>query len=128
MIYGIGTDMVSIERIEKMCKNHGVSVVANKLLSRIEQLEWPSANNPVMFLAKRFAAKEAFAKAVHTGLRSPVTLRNIGIGHDELGRPEFLVEPSLQAWLDERRIGKIHLSLSDEAGKIVAFAVAEYME
>lgn len=126
MIYGIGTDLVKIERITKMCKTYGANAVAAKMLSRIEALEWPSANHPVQFLAKRFAAKEAFAKAVHTGLRSPVTLRNIGIGHNELGRPEFIVEKPLAQWLRQKNIGRIHLSLTDEDDYIVAFAVAEY--
>ncbi|WP_066566681.1 holo-ACP synthase [Snodgrassella sp. CFCC 13594] len=125
MIYGIGTDLVTISRIGKMCKNYGANAVAEKILSRIESLEWPSASNPVLFLAKRFAAKEAFAKAVHTGLRSPVSLRNIGIGHDELGRPEFICEPALQQWLAEKGIGKVHLSLSDEIDQVVAFVIAE---
>lgn len=125
MIYGIGTDLVTISRIGKMCKTYGANAVADKILSRIEYLEWPSASNPVLFLAKRFAAKEAFSKAVHTGLRSPVTLHNIGIGHDELGRPEFLVEPALQAWLKQKKIGRVHLSISDEADQVVAFAIAE---
>lgn len=125
MIYGIGTDLVTISRIGKMCKTYGANAVANKILSRIEYLEWPSASNPVLFLAKRFAAKEAFAKAVHTGLRSPITLRNIGIGHNELGRPEFILETPLQLWLNDKGIGTVHLSLSDESDQIIAFAIAE---
>ena len=124
MIYGIGTDIVTVSRIGKMCKTYGANAVADKILSRIEYLEWPSACNPVLFLAKRFAAKEAFSKAVHTGLRSPVTLRNIGIGHDELGRPEFILETPLQQWLQQKGIGKVHLSLSDEGDQILAFAIA----
>lgn len=126
MIYGIGTDLVAIDRITKMCKTYGANAVAAKILSRVEALEWPSASQPVIFLAKRFAAKEAFAKAVHTGLRSPVTLRNIGIGHDKLGRPEFICEPNLDSWLKQKKIGRIHLSLSDEGGHVVAFAVSEH--
>ncbi|MCO6504025.1 MAG: holo-ACP synthase [Snodgrassella sp.] len=126
MIYGIGTDLVKIDRIGKMCKTYGGNAVAKKILSRVEALEWPSATNPVIFLAKRFAAKEAFAKAVHTGLRSPVTLRNIGIGHNEIGRPEFIIEKPLALWLQQKNIGTIHLSLSDEDNHIIAFAVAEY--
>ncbi len=125
MIYGIGTDLVTISRIGKMCKTYGANAVAEKILSRVEYLEWPSASNPVLFLAKRFAAKEAFAKAVHTGLRSPVSLRNIGIGHDALGRPEFMPEPPLQQWLEHKGIGRVHLSLSDEGDQVAAFAVAE---
>ena len=63
---------------------------------------------------------------MHTGLRSPVTLRNIGIGHNELGRPEFIVEKPLAQWLKQKKIGSVHLSISDEDNHIIAFAVAEY--
>ena len=124
MIYGIGTDIVALNRIEKLHKKYG-QAFAERLLSRIELLEYPQAGSPVNFLAKRFAAKEAFAKAVGTGLRSPVSLRNIGIGHDELGKPEFICEPELQKWLKEQDIRRVHLSMSDEEDKVLAFAVAE---
>ena len=124
MIYGIGTDILRIERIEQLYGKYG-QVLAERLLSRIELLEWRSVGNKTNFLAKRFAAKEAFAKAVHTGLRSPVTLHHISIAHDKLGRPEFVVEPPLQEWLRQQGIGRVHLSLSDDTGAVVAFVVAE---
>ena len=124
MIYGIGTDILRIGRIEQLYGKYG-QVLAERLLSRIELLEWRSVGNKANFLAKRFAAKEAFAKAVHTGLRSPVTLHHISIAHDKLGRPEFVVEPPLQEWLRRQGIGRVHLSLSDDNGAVVAFAVAE---
>lgn len=124
MIYGIGTDILRIGRIEQLYGKYG-QVLAERLLSRIELLEWRSVGNKTNFLAKRFAAKEAFAKAVHTGLRSPVTLHHISIAHDKLGRPEFVVEPPLQEWLRRQGIGRVHLSLSDDNGAVVAFAVAE---
>lgn len=124
MIYGIGTDIVALSRIEKLHKKYGQSF-AERLLSRVEMLEYPQAARPVNFLAKRFAAKEAFAKAVGTGLRSPVSLRNIGIGHDALGKPEFICEPELEKWLEDQGIRRVHLSMSDEDDKVLAFAVAE---
>ena len=124
MIYGIGTDILRIERIEQLYDKYG-QALAERLLSRIELLEWRSVGNKANFLAKRFAAKEAFAKAVHTGLRAPVTLHHISIAHDNLGRPEFVVEPPLQEWLRQQGIGRVHLSLSDDNGAVVAFAVAE---
>ena len=124
MIYGIGTDILRIERIEQLYDKYG-QALAERLLSRIELLEWRSVGNKANFLAKRFAAKEAFAKAVHTGLRSPVTLHHISIAHDKLGRPEFVVEPPLQEWLCQQGIGRVHLSLSDDNDAVVAFVVAE---
>ena len=78
-----------------------------------------------MYLAKRFAAKEAFSKAVGTGLRSPVTLQNIGVANDESGKPEFMYSPELKKWLNSQGIARVHVSLSDEEDFVVAFAVAE---
>ena len=77
------------------------------------------------FLAKRFAAKEAFAKALGTGLRAPATLRNIGITHDALGKPVLELAAELQALLDEQGIDRQHLSISDEKALAVAFVVLE---
>ena len=76
-------------------------------------------------MAKRFAAKEAFAKAVGTGIREPVSLRFIGVAHDGLGKPVFACAPELAAWLAARGIARVHLSLSDEREQVVAFALAE---
>ena len=124
MIYGIGADIVTISRIERLYKKYGITF-AERMLSRIELLEFTDASDQVNFLAKRFAAKEAFGKAVGTGLRVPVTLRQIGVGHDALGKPEFICEPELQQWLNKKRIQEVHLSFSDEKGQVIAFAIAE---
>ena len=124
MIYGIGTDIVTISRIERLYKKYGITF-AERMLSRIELLEFTDASDQVNFLAKRFAAKEAFGKAVGTGLRVPVTLRQIGVGHDALGKPEFICEPELQQWLNKKRIQEVHLSFSVEKGQVIAFAIAE---
>ena len=94
MIYGIGNDLVALKRIENLYQKYGQNL-ANHVLHPIEQEELAQANNQANFIAKRFAAKEAFAKAVGTGLHSPVTLRNIGVGHHESGKPEFFYEPVL---------------------------------
>jgi holo-[acyl-carrier protein] synthase len=124
MIYGIGTDMVAIKRIEALYKKYG-QAFAERILHQAELMEWQTAAQPVNFLAKRFAAKEAFAKAVGTGVRGVVTLRNVGVGHDLAGRPEYIYAPALQAWLDEKGIRAVHLSMSDESDQVMAFAVAE---
>lgn len=124
MVYGIGTDMVALRRMETLYQKYGTAL-AERILHPMELMELATAGNPVNFLAKRFAAKEAFAKAVGTGIRTPVTLRNIGVGHDSLGRPEFIYEPKLQIWLHEQGIRYVHLSMSDEEGHVLAFALAE---
>ena len=124
MIYGIGNDLVALKRIENLYQKYGQNL-ANHVLHPIEQEELVQANNQANFIAKRFAAKEAFAKAVGTGLHSPVTLRNIGVGHHESGKPEFFYEPVLQRWLVQQGVRHVHLSLSDEGEHVLAFAVAE---
>ena len=124
MIYGIGTDMVDIKRIERLYEQYK-DAFALKILSRLEYLEWQSHPQPVAFLAKRFAAKEAVSKALNTGLRSPVTLNNIGVVHDALGKPEFWFAPVLQTWLDDKGIKSVHVSFTDEAHYCLAFVVAE---
>ena len=124
MIYGIGNDLVALKRIENLYEKYGQNLV-NHVLHPIEQEELASANNQANFIAKRFAAKEAFSKAVGSGLRSPVTLRNIGVGHHESGKPEFFYEPPLQRWLIQQGIRHVYLSLSDDGEYVLAFAIAE---
>ncbi|MBF1286564.1 MAG: holo-ACP synthase, partial [Neisseria sp.] len=67
----------------------------------------------------------AFAKAVGTGIRGAVSFRNIGIGHDALGKPEFFYAPALSKWLEEQGISHVSLSMSDEEDTVLAFVIAE---
>ena len=124
MIYGIGTDIVSLKRIIRLNKKFGLAF-AQRILSPEELLEFPQAGKPVNYLAKRFAAKEAFAKAVGTGIRGVVSFRNIGVGHDALGKPELFFAPVLTKWLEEQGIRSCHLSMSDEEDTVMAFVIAE---
>lgn len=123
-IFGIGTDIVDITRLEAALQRHGEAFAA-KLLADDELAAWREAGNPAAFLAKRFAAKEAFAKALGTGIRGAVTLRRIAVVHDTLGRPGFHCDPLLETELQARNIHTIHLSLSDERQHVVAFVVME---
>jgi len=124
MIFGIGTDIVEFARIEKIFTQYG-DRFAERILSKLELDEFKTHNNQARFLAKRFAAKEAFAKAVGTGLREPVSLHRITITHNKLGRPEFLWDKPLQNHLVKMGIIEHHLSISDERDLIVAFVVLE---
>lgn len=124
MIHGVGVDLVRVQRLNDMHARHGERL-AQRILAPEEMAEYAAATAKDRFLAKRFAAKEAFAKAVGTGLRAPVSLSAIRVGHDALGRPEFLHAADLTDWLAERGIVRVHLSISDEHEHVVAFAVAE---
>lgn len=124
MIHGIGVDLVRVARMRALHERHGERA-ARRILAPEEMAGYEAAAERERFLAKRFAAKEAFAKAVGTGLRGPVALAAIRIEHDGLGRPEFACAPALAAWLAGRGIARVHLSISDEKEHVVAFAIAE---
>jgi holo-[acyl-carrier protein] synthase len=124
MIYGIGTDLVAVARMTDLHARFGERL-ALRILADAERGDYDQARDKDRFLAKRFAAKEALAKALGTGLRAPVSLTNISVEHDDHGRPEFSFSPDLQAWLAERRIMTTHLSISDEQAHAVAFVIAE---
>lgn len=123
-IYGIGTDIVEVSRVSAILARHGVRF-ARHVLNATEMPEYARANFPERFLAKRFAAKEAFAKAIGTGFRGKVTLTNIRITHDVLGKPELDFAPALRALVTERGIARCHLSISDEKELVAAFVVLE---
>lgn len=124
MIFGIGTDIVEYARIDAMWRRHGQRL-AERLLSEAELPEYLSHANPARLLAKRFAAKEAFAKAVGSGLRHPVSLSRISVAHDGLGKPVLQFDLELRTYLAQLGISGHHLSISDERNMIVAFVVLE---
>ena len=124
MIYGIGTDIVEYARIEKIFARYGARF-AGRVLSERELPEYRSVANPSRLLAKRFAAEEAFAKAVGSGMREPVTMRRIGVTHDGLGKPVLQFDETLRAYLAQLGINGHHVSVSDERDMIVAFVVLE---
>src|ERR1022692_4561072 len=98
MIFGIGTDIVEYARIERMLERYE-GRFAERMLSERELPEFRSHAHPARFLAKRFAAKEAFSKAVGSGLRYPVSLQRISITHDGLGKPVLQFDEVLRNYL-----------------------------
>jgi holo-[acyl-carrier protein] synthase len=124
MIHGIGTDIVSIQRMDELHARFG-GRLAERILAPAEREEFATAANKDAFLAKRFAAKEAFAKAAGTGMRSPVHFGALRVTHNALGRPGLAWGPELSDWLARQGIGCAHLSLSDERDYAVAFVVLE---
>lgn len=124
MIYGIGTDIVEVARIEDSLARFG-NAFAMRILSEREMQEFAQSHTQARFLAKRFAAKEAFAKALGTGIRAPATFENIAVAHDDLGKPVLDIAPALQPYLDSKGIRYMHLSISDEKSLAAAFVVLE---
>ena len=124
MIYGIGTDVVEVKRIKKSFFKHG-EALAKKILTSQELLTYKKTKVKENFLAKRFAAKEAFAKALGTGMRSPVNFKSIEVIHDTLGKPKIKTLPKLTSLVKSHNIKHCHLSISDEKNIAVAFVILE---
>ena len=124
MIHGIGTDLLDAERIRSGLARFGEHY-ADRMLAPAEHAGYYASADPARFLAKCFAAKEAFAKAAGTGLRAPVTLRNVAVLRDAHGKPFLECAPELAAWLTDRGITAHHVSLSDEGDLVLAFVVLE---
>ena len=123
MIRGIGTDLASVERMAASLERYGARF-AWRILAEPERAEFERAVHPARFLAKRFAAKEAFGKALGTGIAAPATLHGIRIVHDDAGKPGFDYGDALAVLMSEGRL-HAHLSISDEEHYAIAFAVIE---
>ena len=119
MIYGVGTDLIEIGRIEKALKRFG-DRFAQRILCEPELKRFRVHKQPVAYLAKRFAAKEAFTKALGTGIRAPANWHGVWVSNLRSGKPVLEFTEPLKALLGERGITGCHVSLSDE--KDIAFA------
>ena len=124
MIYGIGTDIVEVGRIESGLQRHGRRFAA-RILTADELQAFDAASRPASFLAKRFAAKEALVKALGTGFRHGISLMHISVGRDPLGKPILEFDGEAATRITEAGITSTHLSLADEREYAVAFVVLE---
>lgn len=124
MIVGIGTDLVEVARIERSLSRFG-DRFAGKILSSAELKSFQASKSKSHFLAKRFAAKEAVAKALGTGMRGGVHFPSIEVIHDAAGKPGVnLLSGALQQ-AQQLDISTWHLSISDERQYALAFVIAE---
>lgn len=124
MIFGIGTDIVEVSRIGASIEEFGDAFAA-RILAESELESYQASHIKARFLAKRFAAKEAFSKALGTGLRAPATFQNIAVSHDDLGKPILILAPALQSFINAKNITQMHISISDEKNLAAAFVVLE---
>ena len=122
MIYGVGTDLVEVARIQESLERFGLNF-AMRVLSEAEMQEFKQSNTQARFLAKRFAAKEAFVKALGTGFMAPAMPKNISVAHDKRGRPILEFNKELRSFMDYKRIDSEHISISDEKNIAAAFVV-----
>lgn len=122
-IYGIGTDIVQCERINKLWEEHGISF-AQRILTDYELVTLEKhKNNEIGFLAKRFAAKEAIAKALGTGFRDNVFITQVGIEPDSKGKPIVKFYDKTKLYVETLGITDVHISISDESEYVVAFVI-----
>jgi len=124
MIVGIGSDIARVERFTRAMKRHGPRF-AERILGPDEQALWLHKAQPAAFLAKRFAAKEAFVKALGLGLRQGLQWGDIQVLNDALGKPYFLLNGEAERLLLAAGVTASHVTLSDEAEYAVAFVVLE---
>jgi len=119
LIFGVGTDVVEISRIEAALKRHGERF-ALRILCQPELERFKRHRLPANYLAKRFAAKEAFTKALGTGIKSPANWHGVWVRNLASGKPALEFSEALQKLLKTKGVTSAHVSLSDEKG--VAFA------
>ena len=124
MIVGIGVDIVAIHRMEKTLERHD-NKLPEKLLTAEEFSEFSQHSQPAMFLAKRFAVKEAVAKAFGTGFRNGLQHHHIGLTHTELGCPQLIFYETAKDWIEKQGITNTHVSLSDEKDTVIAYVILE---
>lgn len=120
MISGIGTDIVAVPRLRAALERRGPAL-ARRLLAETEWPDFDRAADPARLLAKRFAAKEAFLKALGTGLRG-LRWTDMAVQHDRQGKPSLWFSAALASRLAGHRC---HLSLSDEQDYAMAFVIIE---
>ena len=124
MIVGIGTDVVSIERIAGVLERHGERFL-DRILTADERKRFDRTKAKASHLAKRWAAKEAFSKAIGTGIHPPFTWKSVGVGRDPKGKPLVVPSPEMAKHLKKLGVTGAHVSLTDDAGVAVAFVVLE---
>jgi holo-[acyl-carrier protein] synthase len=124
MIIGIGTDIARMARFEAAMARHGERF-AERLLGEDERQRLAERGRPAAYLAKRFAAKEAFVKALGLGLRHGMRWTEIEVINDALGRPSLVLGGRARELADAAGVKAIHLSLSDEAELALAMVVLE---
>jgi len=124
MIYGVGTDIVNIDRVKRILSKNRDGFV-KRVLSEHEQALFANKADSAAYCAKRFAAKEAFAKALGTGIGRVVGFQDLTVRNNENGKPHFIPSEKLRLYLLEKGINQAHLSISDESQNAVAFVILE---
>jgi len=124
VIYGVGTDLIEISRVERALARFGVRF-AQRILCESELKRFSGHAKPAAYLAKRFAAKEAFSKALGTGIRAPANWHGVWVINHRSGKPQLEFSAALAALMRSRGILRSHLTLTDERGMAAATVILE---
>jgi holo-[acyl-carrier protein] synthase len=124
VIYGVGTDVVEIERIQSALERFGERF-ARRILCEPELVRFHRHRLPANYLAKRFAAKEAFTKALGTGIHAPANWHGVWVRNLPSGKPVLEFSEQLKKLLETRKILHSHVSLTDERGVAMATVILE---
>jgi holo-[acyl-carrier protein] synthase len=128
MIIGLGSDMVDIRRIEKTLENYGERFI-DRIFTPIERAKSEKRASRAASYAKRFAAKEACAKALGTGFHAGVFWRDMGVVNDSMGKPTMHLTGGAKARLEaitpKGRSAVIHVTITDDHPYAQAFVVIE---
>jgi holo-[acyl-carrier protein] synthase len=122
MIYGIGVDVLEQKRIVATLKRFGARFIDHLLMPQ-ERVQLARTQRPERFIAMRFAAKEAIVKAMGTGFAHGVWIRDVGVVQNSWGKPEVVFSERGEQVRRGLGVGEGHVTLTDEAGLVVAVAV-----
>ncbi len=124
MIYGVGTDLIEVQRVARVLERYGERF-ARRILCEPELRRFRAHRQPVAYLAKRFAAKEAFSKALGTGIHAPANWHGVWVSNLRSGKPVLEYTPALAELLQQRGIKRSHVSITDERGMASATVILE---
>ena len=124
MIYGIGIDTVAIERFQRFIDS-GNTAVLDRLFTFAERSRCAGRKDAASCLSARFAAKEAFLKALGTGLRDGISWHDVEVRNDALGKPELILSGKAAEQFEANKLVSKHLSLSHDGGSAIAMVVLE---
>jgi holo-[acyl-carrier protein] synthase len=124
VIYGVGSDLIEIPRVERALARFGERF-AQRILCEPELRRFHGHAKPAAYLAKRFAAKEAFSKALGTGIHAPANWHGVWVINLNSGKPQLEYSAALARLLRDRGIQRSHLTLTDERGMAAATVILE---
>jgi holo-[acyl-carrier protein] synthase len=122
VVFGVGTDIVQVSRIETVWQRFGERFSERLLLDEEREL-FAVSEHPVRFLSMRFAIKEAVVKAMGTGFAHGMWVRDVGMVPNDWGQPQIIYSARGRRMCERLGIGGGHVSVTDEAGLVLAVAV-----